>query len=250
MNPENILAKVGGSVLSKEKNVKNILSQFQNLQDQELIKHIILICGGGAYANFIRKADKQLSLGDDLSHWLAISAMDYNSYQTFLLSKKLGFQNTRLIRDLENLRKSLVMDEKKILFFTCYEYLIKMDELPHSWQVTSDSIAYYLSVKLGFNACYLIKNVDGIFLKGQKNPVKRLTVNELEHLKQQDQLMNLGSSLEASKRSKPIDFYLLDLIQKYDFPCYLINGSWDKKRILEFFDPLFEEKVFTSVQRT
>ncbi|GAH20558.1 unnamed protein product, partial [marine sediment metagenome] len=52
--------------------------KLKKLYEDNTLQKIIIIPGGGSYANFIRSIDKKLVLGDDFAHWMAIFSMDYN----------------------------------------------------------------------------------------------------------------------------------------------------------------------------
>ncbi|MFX1450046.1 MAG: hypothetical protein ACFFCM_04325, partial [Promethearchaeota archaeon] len=93
-------------------------------------------------------------------------------------------------------------------------YLLELDELPHSWDVTSDSIAVYLANKLKINTVILIKDVDGLYTADPKK-------------NHNAQLIRSIKSSELDKyRESCVDRALRDYIEKYKIVVYLLNGNF------------------------
>ena len=244
-NKDIILVKLGGAIIEHENNLTSSINQFQTLIfKKNIIKKVIIIPGGGNYANFIRYIDKKSHLGDDLAHWEAILAMNWNAFN---IHNKI--RNTNLISEFSSLQKTLNANSEsgEIIIFQPFAYLKYKDELPHRWTITSDSIALYIANKCSLNICYLIKDVDGIFDKNFEL-IKTITTQELRKLKQHNLLANLNETDENIKLSKPIDQYSLELIDKYQLECVFLNGSGDKNNILKYFSSSSEnKKKFTRI---
>jgi aspartokinase-like uncharacterized kinase len=87
----------------------------------------------------------------DAAHWMAVLAMDEYAYY---LSDQTEIALWEKLEKVKGTRIALP-----------YEILRKNDELPHSWDVTSDTIAAWMAMKL---KCPMIKatDVDGIMLNG------------------------------------------------------------------------------------
>ncbi|MFW9899218.1 MAG: hypothetical protein ACFFDO_08155 [Candidatus Thorarchaeota archaeon] len=223
----NIIVKIGGKILEDSKSLESTIFQFKELLfEKKIINNIVIIPGGGSYANLIRAIDKDLNIGDDLAHWMAIFTMDFNGIK---IIKK--FPEIKWFKDFNALEESLM--GRSISLFLPYDYLIKVDELPHSWDVTSDSIAVFLASKLGLNCCILIKDVNGI-VNDQNQLIKEITVNEYKNMKKANRL--LKKEINSYKESQPIDTYSLDLIEKYKVSCIILNGKTEKQTIIDFFN--------------
>lgn len=110
-----IVVKVGGSLFdlpALRPALRLWLKQFEN-------EHIHLIAGGGNFAEAVRTYDRIHQLGEEKSHWLAIQSMKIMA---------------DLIRPfIEGLSHVKVLDVT--------EFCRNDFDLPHSWDVTSDSIA-------------------------------------------------------------------------------------------------------------
>jgi aspartokinase-like uncharacterized kinase len=76
-----------------------------------------------------------------------------------------------------------------------------------------------------------------------------LSTFEYTELKDSNQLGKINKNKEILKKSKPIDSYLLKLIEKYKTPCYILDGRPSNQRIIEFFntDIPDEKKIYTKI---
>jgi len=239
MKDKEALFKIGGKILENSNSIKSTFSQLTQLYEEQILQKIIVIPGGGSFANFVRSLDEVLQIGDDLAHWSAIYSMNYNG---IILNRKYP--------NLESIEKLKTFQDAKQMFciFLPYSFLREDDTLPHNWDVTSDSIALYVANKLKLSRCFLIKNVDGIF-NINKELIKSLSTFKYSELKSSNQLENIIENDSSVKKSKPIDSHLLKLIEKYKTPCYIINGGPSNQRIVEFFnsDILNKKKIFTKI---
>jgi len=226
MPDHSIIVKIGGKILENKENLESTLFQFNYLCEKNFLKKIIIIPGGGSYANFVRKLDTKLSVGDELSHWMAIFAMNCNGIR---ISQK--YEDIRYFNNLNELKKS----NERIVIFLPYDFIYQRDELPHSWDVTSDSITVYIAHHLGLKDCFLIKDIDGII--SNKNEILRdLTTSEYKNLKKTNKMLTIYTNREKNKDSQPIDSYIINLINKYNVNCIILNGTSNKKRIITFFE--------------
>ena len=97
---------------------------------------------------------------------------------------------------------------------------LPLDELPASWEVTSDSIAAWVAGRIGAERLVLVKAVDGLFadwpLRGE--PVTRLTVAEL-----------------AALPAGGVDEHLPALLADARFETWVIGGR-DPARLAELLE--------------
>jgi len=231
--------KIGGKILENSNNIKSAISQLTHLYEEKILQKIIVIPGGGSFANFVRSLDKALQIGDELAHWIAIYSMNYNG---MMLNRKYPY--------LETIEKLKSFQDAKQMFciFLPYSFLREDDTLPHNWDVTSDSIALFVANKLKLSQCFLIKNVDGIF-NNDKELIKFISPFKYNELKSSNQLESIIEDDSSIKKSKPIDSHLLKLIEKYKTPCYILNGRPNNQRIIEFFNSEIpdEKKLYTKI---
>jgi aspartokinase-like uncharacterized kinase len=239
MEPKQAIFKLGGKINDNHENLESTMTQLSQLYEQEILHKIIIVPGGGAYADFIRRLDNELNLGEELAHWMAIKAMNYNGNKI-----NREYPKAECIEDFKMLQEV----QKKICIFLPYSYLRSTDDLPHNWDVTSDSIAFYIACKLQLNQCFLIKDVDGLY-NINNELIKNITTQRYTELKKSKNLAEFGDDLNTFKKTKPIDSYLLTLINQNNIPCYLINGKANAQRIVDFFNPkiLDNKKIYTKI---
>lgn len=236
---ELIIVKIGGKILKNPKDLKSTISQLDLLCEKRIIQNIIIIPGGGSYANFVRFIDDKLKIGDDLSHWMAIYAMNQNGKDLCEKYPKIRLLDN--FNELKNLTHELNI-------FLPFNFLYQTDELPHSWNVTSDSITLYLAHKLELDIVYLIKDIDGI--KNDKNQIiKEISTSEYSNFRDSDLLAKIHEKGSDSKKSQPIDFYILKLINDFKISCIILNGTKDNQKILHYFNsPKDYEKIYTKIR--
>ncbi|MHA1832139.1 MAG: amino acid kinase family protein, partial [Candidatus Helarchaeota archaeon] len=105
-----------------------------------------------------------------------------------------------------------------IPIFLPFKYLLNNDILPHSWEITSDSIAYFIAQELKINKIILVKNVDGLF---DKDPNKFSNAKFISQISADELLKMSGTSC--------IDKYLPILIKKYKTSCFLVSGLYPSR---------------------
>jgi len=113
---------------------------------------VLIVPGGGIFADEVRKIYAEHGLSEDAAHWMAVLAMDEYAYY---LSDRAGIPLTPML-----------VKKKGIRIILPYEVLRRQDDLPHSWDVTSDTIAAWMALRTNSR---LIKatDVDGVILNGR-----------------------------------------------------------------------------------
>jgi hypothetical protein len=142
-----MIVKIGGSVGEK---INEIIEELKNAG-----KNILIVPGGWIFADLVRDVDGMKRLKPSISHWMAIAAMEIYAHYISNFGVKVIEVDTA-----ENIEISGVG------VLLPYGLLRKCDELPHSWDVTSDSVAVWVASKLG-SKVVKITDVDGIYLDGE-----------------------------------------------------------------------------------
>jgi len=239
MSINSAIFKIGGTILDNSKNLINTIAQLTQLFEDGIIQKIVLVPGGGLLVDFVRHLYEKFHFNDDIAHWIAIYAMDYNGKEL-----KRKFPHLQINNNHKNAKK----EKRFISVFLPYNYLKEKDELPHSWDVTSDSIALYLAKTLSMNECFLIKEIQGIYDYNQ-NIIKEISTKEFKQLKLEGKLKEMNSTdSELKLKTKPIDPYLLTLIDRYKIPCIILNGVSPSSDIFNYFTSTnLKEKIFTKL---
>jgi aspartokinase-like uncharacterized kinase len=119
-----------------------------------LESRLLIVPGGGPFADLVRQVAHGLSLTDDAAHWMALLAMDQCAH--LLASRITG---SAVVHNIAEARAAV--DDSLIPVLAPYAWLREADPLPHSWDVTSDSIAAWIAGELDARHLILVKPVGG-----------------------------------------------------------------------------------------
>jgi aspartokinase-like uncharacterized kinase len=139
--------KVGGALLSLDDSLTRALDALERISHE---RSLLVIPGGGPFADVVRVVDAQHSLSPDDAHWMAILGMD--QYAILLASR---LRNAELVRDRGEI--ALAYSRGKLPVLAPAQWLREADPLPHSWDVTSDIIAAWVAAEIGAPRLILIK---------------------------------------------------------------------------------------------
>ena len=171
-------------------------------------RHPLLVVPGGAwFADAVRDADRRFGLSAAASHRMAVLGMEQFAW---LLSELIpgAVRRADLARPAAGHATVLAPAG------------LPLDELPASWQVTSDSIAAWAAGRVGADRLVLVKEVEGLFAQwpARGEPLARLTVAEL-----------------AALRPGGIDEYLPTVLEQARFETWVIGGR-DPERLVELLE--------------
>jgi aspartokinase-like uncharacterized kinase len=178
-----IVVKLGGSMIHSAGKLVNEILVYSKSNGEI----ILIVPGGSIFADTVRK----VNASEEASHWMAILAMEQYGYY---LADGTG---APLIDSLE-------IPEMGAYILLPYNLLKKNDELPHTWNVTSDTIAAWVASKL--EARFIkVTDVDGIYLKGTLQ-------NEIRA----EELIGIETCVDAE---------LPTFLMKNNMNCEIINGN-------------------------
>ncbi|MFP4371623.1 MAG: hypothetical protein ACLFQ4_05325 [Halanaerobium sp.] len=138
-----VLLKIGGSFFKKDSS--SCLNKLAEVISAAEEYKFAIVCGGGGAADLVRDFDSRHNLNNKTAHFAAITAMEMNSYLFADFFNNYSFFSTEF--DLKN----------SINIFLPLNYYKKFNPLPQSWQVTSDSIALELAIRINAEKLILIK---------------------------------------------------------------------------------------------
>lgn len=139
--PEGLVVKVGGSL------ALHIPELIPILRDSP--RPLLIVPGGGVFADAVRSSPSATDA--DAAHWMACAAMD---------------QYGRVIANMGLKTTTRIAAPKKTSILLPYCALQRHDPLPHSWDVTSDTIAAWVA-KTAECDLLVLKSVDGIETGGK-----------------------------------------------------------------------------------
>lgn len=193
--------KVGGS-LGQSSIFPNLLQKITEIGSRH---KILVVPGGGGFANAIRDYDRRFGVTADAGHWMSILAMDQYGH---LISSMLV--NSVLVRGLASAREAQLQGRIPVLL--PYDLLRETDALPRSWGVTSDSISAWLAELAGARQLVLLKSVDGLF-HGSDGSKRAVELQKTER-------WTPGAGYQGV-----VDHYFSTILQKITMDPWLVNGN-------------------------
>ncbi|ENN96420.1 aspartate/glutamate/uridylate kinase [Methanocaldococcus villosus KIN24-T80] len=192
------IIKIGGSLTYY---IKPLLESLKSYKREE----IIIIPGGGKFADTLREIDKNLSLSPSISHKLAIKCMDILGEVFSDIGGIKAYDNLfDLKREIKKERIAILLPSK---------LLLSTDISEHSWNVTSDSLTLYISKFLNVKNIIIATDVDGIY---DKYP--------------EGKLLNIIKA-DMIKGLTAVDEYFPTLLKSLNKIAYVVNGKYPERII-------------------
>jgi aspartokinase-like uncharacterized kinase len=111
---------------------------------------LVIVPGGGAFADQVRDEQNRLGFSDAAAHAMAILAMD--QFGHVILDRHGRFSAARSPKEIEQ-----ALADGKIPVWMPSAMAIPASDIPTSWDVTSDSLAAWLTGRLSAQALLLVK---------------------------------------------------------------------------------------------
>ena len=140
------IVKIGGSLLGSPE-----LSRWLEVLVKFSKGHVIIVPGGGLFADAVREAQKLTNASDAVAHQLALLAMD----QFALL---LASMNDGLVTASSELEIAECGWQHRAMVWLPSQMILADQSIPQNWQVTSDSLSAWLANKLAAEQLILVKS--------------------------------------------------------------------------------------------
>jgi len=212
--------KIGGS-LAKDQDSLSRLCQKLNILSKKY--QIIIVPGGGNFADTVRHFYYKFKLSDDIAHRMAILAMDqYGLLLKDILNKAI------LIDNIDNTIQYI----KGLYIILPSKIMLSSDPLEHSWNITSDSISAYMASLLKAEKLILVKDVDGIY-----------TFDPLKNCKAKLFRRVSATKLFKEKITSCVDNFLPKILIEKRLKCYVVSGKHPEriKNILQCKKDIYTE---------
>lgn len=134
---------------------------------------VLIVPGGGPFADAVRVLDARVGLADHVAHMLALRAMD-----------QLGVLLAPMLPGAE-LVAGLAAPRALALLLAASAFADR-SEVPISWAVSSDSLAVFAAAAIRADEAVLLKPVAGVLARwpSEDPPLPELTAAELQALQE------------------------------------------------------------------
>jgi aspartokinase-like uncharacterized kinase len=205
------VVKVGGS-LCRGNGLDSLGRELGSLGKRH---PVLVVPGGGEFADLVRKCYRQHDLGETAAHCMALLAMDQYGY---LLNRFI--EDSSLETGLDSARQTAESGRVAILLPSAT--VIRDNPLPHSWQVTSDTIAAWISCELSCRRLILLKDVDGLLRSRSSGAAA-------------EEIIDLWTVDQLARHSGGVDDYLARFLNRKKLETWVVNGL-KPERISELLD--------------
>ena len=213
------VVKIGGSLFPNH--AIELANKLENTNS-------CIVLGGGEFANLIRKYNDEIGFSDEVNHWTAIDCMDIIAK---LVNDKVD--SAKLAYSINEVNK--ISDDGFTPIFVVSKFLRDEDPFECSWDVTSDSIAAYVSHLLNANLL-IVTNVNGIYTQEPKEPGSTF-------------ISKIDATTLLTFQESSIDVMLPSLLLKFGTNCYVVNGKYPE-RVLSLIDDNINDYNFDYTQIT
>ena len=213
------VVKIGGSLFPNH--AIELANKLENTNS-------CIVLGGGEFANLIRKYNDEIGFSDEVNHWTAIDCMDIIAK---LVNDKVD--SAKLAYSIDEVCE--ISDDGFTPIFVVSKFLRDVDPFECSWDVTSDSIAAYVSHLLNANLL-IVTNVNGIYTQEPKEPGSTF-------------ISKIDATTLLTFQESSIDVMLPSLLLKFGTNCYVVNGKYPE-RVLSLIDDNINDYNFDYTQIT
>jgi 5-(aminomethyl)-3-furanmethanol phosphate kinase len=184
-----VVVKVGGGLLRAE-GLEGLRRACAEATEMARRRPVLVVPGGGPFADAVRAVDEQVGLADDVAHALALRSMD-----------QLGVLLEALLPDAELLTE--LVAPRGLGIVRVAPAFAGRPEVPESWRVTSDSLAVLAAAAIGAQEAVLLKPVAGVLARwpSEGPPLVALTADELR-------------VLQARGGGRVVDAYLPEAVRR------------------------------------
>jgi aspartokinase-like uncharacterized kinase len=191
-----IIIKLGGSLQEKGREIIRFLSDYA----EKKAHTFIMIPGGGHFVKRIKELFEQKAISDDAAHWMAVLGMQQYG---FFLADGSGIEIVESEEELSN--------AGHICIVLPYNLLKADDVLPHTWDVTSDTIAAFIAHKLGEKSFIKLTDVDGL-MDDEGILIEQIHAEEMAH-------------------TGCVDAELPGFLMRNKMSCVIVNGNFPERII-------------------
>lgn len=120
----------------------------------------LLVCGGGEAADIVRRWYETHALDEEQSHWLAMESIRLNQRLLLTLMPELELVSNRAAAESAWTRGRVPLLDLMSFVGLEESQAERGTTLPHTWDVTSDSLAAWVAIRWPASRLVLLKSVE------------------------------------------------------------------------------------------
>lgn len=197
------VVKLGGGV-ARECGDLVLARLCRKIADAAATHPLLIVPGGGAFADTVRDYDRRFGLSAMCAHRMALLAMD-----------QFGMVLSELIPGAQPCADPAEAADRtaggRPSVLAPVAGALGDDVLPCSWEVTSDSIALWATAAAGARLAVLVKAVDGLYRDwpAQGAPPAVLSSEEIERLQRQGRCAGVDRYLPVALRTTGVEAWVV-----------------------------------------
>ena len=200
--------KIGGSLSKKPEKLRGLAQTISEIAQKN---EIVVVPGGGEFADVVRDFDQTFHLSDQVAHKMARLGMDqFGLLLSDIIPKSRTASNFDEVLECPS--------SKGVPIFLSSHLIFEKDPLENSWIVTSDTIAAYVATQLKADNLILATDVDGLFTK---DPSKYESAEFISKIG--------ASELLSWTESACVDRYLPRFLAAKKIKCFVVNGYYPER---------------------
>lgn len=150
-----VVLKLGGSLLA----CVDLAARLHTVLSRHRADRILIAVGGGESADVVREWSRRFELTEEAAHWIALRSLAVTRALVQALMPECG--EVRNIDEAERIWREgnppLLLDIEAYLKAS---EVIDSSPLPHTWNVTSDSIAAWVALRWDADELVLLKSTE------------------------------------------------------------------------------------------
>jgi aspartokinase-like uncharacterized kinase len=184
-----LVIKIGGGLL-RANGLDGLRRACAEAAEMSRNRPVLVVPGGGPFADAVRAIDAQVGLADEIAHALALQAMD-----------QLGVLLRPLLPGAELM--SALVAPRGMGIVRAIAAFKNLPDVPESWAVTSDSLAVLAAAAIGAEEAILLKPANGVLERwpGDDPGPAALTARQLR-------------ALQARGGARAVDAYLPEALRR------------------------------------
>jgi len=159
--------KLGGSLLSS-----GSLKEWLSIIVEHGAGKVVIVPGGGIFADQVRDAQQKLKFDDKTAHQMALLAMEQYAYLLQSYAPDLSLSDS-----IEEIEKAISLNQVPV--WLPFKMINPCQDVSINWNLTSDSLAIWLADKLNVEHTMLVKSVSASNIDYGNANARQLSESEM-----------------------------------------------------------------------